>query len=119
MNCLMTGRRGEDLAAVFLLEKGYRLLERNWRTRAGEIDIIVEVHGVIVFCEVKARRSNRYGSGSEAVNRRKQLKLIQIATLYLQKHGKLESRCRFDVLEIDFGNGKEAVRHIENAFENG
>jgi putative endonuclease len=118
MNCFMTGRRGEDLAAAFLLEKGYRLLERNWRTRAGEIDIICEDNGVIVFCEVKARRSKRCGTGAESVNHRKQIKLVQIATRYLQKNGKLESRCRFDVLEIDLEMGKEAVRHIENAFEN-
>lgn len=112
----MTGRHGEDLAAVFLLKKGYRLLERNWRTRSGEIDIISEDNGVIVFCEVKARRSKRCGIGAESVTRQKQLKLTQIAMQYLQKTGNLNRKCRFDVIEITLEERSEIVRHIENAF---
>ena len=117
MNCVYTGRRGEDLAAVFLFEKDYRILARNWRTRAGEIDIIAWKEGVIVFCEVKSRSSKRCGSGAESVHRRKQMKIIQVALLYLQKTQQFEAKCRFDVIEIDTTGESETIRHIVDAFQ--
>ena len=116
MNCINTGRRGEDLAVVFLLGKGYRILARNWRTKMGEIDIVAERNKVIVFCEVKTRTSKRCGGGAEAVHRQKQLKIIQVALLYLQKMEKMNAKCRFDVLEVNFEFDREIIRHIENAF---
>jgi putative endonuclease len=117
MNGVEKGRRGEDFAAAFLFERGYRILNRNWRLKSGEIDIIAEKSGVLVFCEVKSRSSLRYGSGAEAVNFRKQQQIIRTAMLYLQKYRLNECACRFDVIEI-LDNLPEfpQIHHIINAF---
>ena len=117
MNRVEKGRRGEDLAVVFLLENGYRILERNWRQKTGEVDIIAKCGEVLVFCEVKSRRSIWYGTGAEAVDRRKQQHIIRTALLYMQKLGLMNSPCRFDIIEVMLGyTGPPALNHIQNAF---
>ena len=117
MNCVETGRRGEDLAVVFLLDRGYRILERNWRQKTGEVDIIAEVGGILVFCEVKSRRSVWYGTGAEAVDRRKQQHIIRTALLYMQKFRIKDTPCRFDIIEVMLGYaGQPSLNHIKNAF---
>ena len=117
MNGVEKGRRGEDLAVAFLLERGYRILQRNWRKKTGEIDIIADKAGMLVFCEVKSRRGSSFGAGAEAVDPRKQHRIIQTALLYLQYFRLLDRPCRFDVIEIDFsGPNLPAVHHIPNAF---
>lgn len=116
MNGVEKGRCGEDLAAAFLLKRGYRILIRNWRLKTGEIDIIAEQSGVLVFCEVKSRRSLLYGSGAEAVDRRKQQRIIRTALLYMQGL-QLDRPCRFDVIEIMMTSPEyPVVNHIINAF---
>ena len=115
MNGVEQGRCGEDLAAAFLLKLGYRILNRNWRLKTGEIDIIADHAGVLVFCEVKTRRSLLYGSGAEAVGRRKQQRIIRTALLYMQ--GLPDRPCRFDVIEVLLlPRQSPAVNHIVNAF---
>lgn len=117
MNGVEKGRRGEDLAVAFLLERGYRILQRNWRKKTGEIDIIADKDGILVFCEVKSRRGYSFGAGAEAVDARKQHRIIHTALLYLQYFRLVDRLCRFDVIEIDFsGPNLPSVHHIPNAF---
>jgi len=117
MNCVQKGHRGEDLAVDFLLAKGYRIVTRNWRIKAGEIDIIAQDGDTLVFCEVKTRSSNRCGTGAEAVDCRKQRKIVQVASLYLQRYRLVNQRCRFDVIEIlQPEQGQTQIQHIINAF---
>ena len=117
MNGVEKGRRGEDLAAVFLLERGYRIIARNWRRKTGEIDIIAVRGKMLVFCEVKCRRGYAYGSGAEAVGRKKQLHIIYTAMLYMQKTGQSENLCRFDIVEVYMPDSDHPViNHIMNAF---
>ena len=79
------GRWGEDLAAKFLVGKGYRVLDRNWKCRFGELDLVAEGEGYLCFVEVKLRRTQRFGTGAEQVDRRKREKLRITAELYLQE----------------------------------
>lgn len=117
MNGVEKGRRGEDFAAVFLFKKGYKIIHRNWRLKSGEIDIIAEQSGTLVFCEVKSRGSLRCGSGAEAVNLRKQRKIIHTAMLYLQQYKFQNRSCRFDIIEIlDNPPEEPQIHHIINAF---
>ena len=111
------GNAGEDCAANFLEAHGYKIIARNFRVRSAEIDIVAETGGVIVFVEVKTRKSTRHGLPAEAVNLRKQQKIIEAASVFLQDETYADCACRFDVIEI-YSNGRDfGVRHIENAFE--
>ena len=108
------GRCGEILARKYLEEKGYRILEQNYRCCCGEIDLIGLDGTYLVFIEVKARRTNHQGYPSEAVDRKKQKKISQTAAFYFSEHRIREDvPIRFDVVEIL----RDRIRHIENAFE--
>lgn len=109
------GQAGEDAALRYLLAKGYDLRARNWRYSRKEIDLIMEQGDTVVFVEVKARTSSRYGLPREAVDERKQKRLLEAASGYLQQHGG-DRAARFDVVEVDLYTGK--VTHLENAFMN-
>ena len=113
------GRWGEDLAAVFLERKGYRIVDRNWKCRFGELDLVAEGGGFLCFVEVKLRKSERFGAGAEFVDGRKQQRLRTTAQLYLQQNP-TSLQPRFDVIEILAPNGMGSpspkIRHIENAF---
>lgn len=112
------GKFGEDAAAKFLEAAGYTIVARNFRIRSAEIDIIAQIDNVIVFVEVKARSSIRHGLPSEAVNLRKQRKIIEAAGVFLQNDTYSECACRFDVVEVYLRDEHvEEVNHIENAFE--
>ena len=106
------GRAGEKRAVDFLKKKGFKILKTNYRAPVGEIDIIAQDKEVLVFIEVKTRTSENYGLPCEAVDRKKQEKYYKAATLYLQKEQKMDSACRFDVIEIENGQ----INHIFNAF---
>ena len=111
------GNAGETFAANFLEQHGYKILARNFRVRSAEIDIVAEIDGVIVFVEVKTRSSTKHGLPVEAVNFRKQQKIIQAASVFLQDEKFSDAPCRFDVIEI-YSNGTEfSARHIQDAFE--
>ena len=111
------GQAGEDFAAKFLESKGYKIIEKNFRIRFAEIDIIAELNDEIIFVEVKTRSNTRCGLPAEAVDLRKQKKIIQAASVFLQDDKFFDRPCRFDVIEI-YSSGKNfEVRHIENAFE--
>lgn len=111
------GIEGEDLAVKFLKKKGYRIIERNYKTFVGEIDIIAKDGDTVVFIEVKTRTDDSFGYPFEAVNRRKKQKLKNLALLYLKKQAK-EYPVRFDVISIfRKDNGEKEIEHIKDAFE--
>ncbi len=110
------GREGEDLAAEFLKKHGYKILDRNYHTRAGEIDIIALHDGAVVFVEVKTRTSDRYGAPELAVNQQKQRRMVRAALGYIKYKKIHQVPCRFDVVTIT-GEGGRELELIENAFE--
>ncbi|MPN49257.1 hypothetical protein SDC9_196872 [bioreactor metagenome] len=117
MNRIITGNMGEQAAAAFLQNTGYNILAQKFRSKMGEIDIIAEHRGVIVFVEVKTRRSILFGFPAEAVTYPKQQKIIKTALYYLNLIKKPNSSCRFDVLEIYLlQDDKIKYNHIINAF---
>lgn len=109
------GSAYEDIAASYLLERGYAIVERNYRNLLGELDIIAEKDNVIVYIEIKYRASKQCGDPLEAVDYHKQRRISRIAACHYAEYGALlEKPCRFDVIGID-KTGK--LSHIENAFE--
>jgi putative endonuclease len=111
------GKLGEDLACGELTRRGYAILARRYRTRFGEIDIVARDGSVLVFVEVKARRSRRSGGAVEAVTSWKRRRLAAIALDYLARANRLEARCRFDVVAIDgIGTDRAEVQVIADAF---
>ena len=112
MNKRKLGNDYEDKACEYLESIGYTILERNFRSKKGEIDIIAKDKATIVFVEVKYRQSNSFGYSIEAVNLKKQSVIYKVAENYLNYIKKVEVPCRFDV--IGFDNDK--INHIKNAF---
>jgi putative endonuclease len=104
------GQSGERKAEKFLLSGGYDVLEKNFRCKFGEIDIIAQKDGVLVFVEVKTRSGSGYGMGFESVTRSKQEKLLLTAQTYMANRKPMPAR--FDVISIDKGE----ITHIKNAF---
>ena len=109
------GRYGEDLAAKFLQNSGYRILAKNWRYGHKEIDIIAKDVETIVIVEVKLRSNDFFGYPEQAVNRRKQKLLIEAADAYLEKNN-LNNEVRYDVVAIIFEKNKKRLLHIKDAF---
>jgi len=95
------GRAGEQAAAEFLTTLGYRVLGRNVRFRHGEIDLIADDHGVLVFVEVKTRTGQGFGTAAEAVTISKQIRLVRLAEVYLASIGGTDRPCRFDVIAVE------------------
>ncbi|MCR4723798.1 MAG: YraN family protein [Clostridia bacterium] len=112
------GKDGEDLACRYLEKKGYRILERNFRCRMGEIDVIACDGEYICFIEIKARTRTDYGMPRDAVDRRKQQKLLRCTQLYLKLHPGLARQYspRMDIVEILYREDGSFVRHTPNAF---
>lgn len=113
------GKAGEDLACGELRRRGYAILERRYRTRFGEIDIIAEHGAELVFIEVKARSGDRFGSGAAAVTPVKQGRVARMAADYLARHGLHERPCRFDVVAVDMAGGAPRVEVYPRAFDAG
>ncbi|MBQ9488187.1 MAG: YraN family protein [Selenomonadaceae bacterium] len=111
------GNAGETFAANFLEQKGYKIITKNFRVRSAEIDIVAEFEGTIIFVEVKTRSDVKHGLPIEAVNFRKQQKIIEAASVFLQDEKYCDCACRFDVVEVYSNGVKFSARHIENAFE--
>lgn len=107
------GDLGEDIAARYLMRKGYRIRERNYRAMHGEIDIIAEKDGMVIFVEVKTRTNMKYGTPAEAVNAQKQRMLLKTAYAYLKGAA---CAVRFDVIEVLYRKETAYIHHIENAF---
>ncbi len=113
------GKWGEEKAVEFLNAKGYKILERNYKNKIGEIDLIALDQKTICFVEVKCRRSLAYGQPYESVTRRKQIKIAQVALIFLKYHfGHTNIHARFDVVSILVkGSSPPTVEHIPNAFD--
>ena len=109
------GKRGEDLAIELLVSKGYKILDRNWRSGHKEIDIIALDGNTLVAVEVKTRKSNTYGEPDIAVGVMKQRMLIWAADAYVRYHN-LDVDVRFDIISIVFTNNEPRIEHIEDAF---
>lgn len=106
------GRSGERFAEKYLKRKKYIILERNFTTKIGEVDLIARTKDIVVFVEVKTRGSNSFGQPGEAVDHNKQNKYRLVASQYCKYKGILNVPIRFDVIEILDGE----INHIENAF---
>ncbi len=110
------GKRSERLAAEYLKRKGYRILASNYRSPLGEIDIVARDGDTLVFVEVKARSSRRFGSPKGAVTPAKQRKISMAALDYLKRTGQGHRRARFDVVSIDSAAGRPEIEVVKNAF---
>ena len=116
------GVKGEEIAARYLKSKGYRIIERNYRIRLGEIDIIAEQGNDLVFIEVKTRSGTHFGSPFDSITIQKQKQLSKVALEYINKQGCNNRPARFDVVGIEFQVGgntfREAViKLLQNAFD--
>ena len=111
----LTGVKGEEIAERYLTDQGMVCLERRYREKCGEIDLIMKEGDYLVFVEVKARFHSGVGNGFQAVNVSKQRRIARCAMLYLMKHHQLDAAVRFDVVEVN----QEGVFHIPNAFQPG
>ncbi len=100
MNRRALGARGEVLAGEWYTARGYVVLDRNWRTRYGELDLVLEQNDVVVFCEVKTRTTDAFGAGVEAVTRDKQQRIRRLAGQWLEAHDRGHRGLRFDVVSI-------------------
>jgi putative endonuclease len=114
MNNRTKGIDGETLARDYLIAKGYKILEHNSRIKTGEVDIVAEDRGIIVFIEVKMRSSLQFGSPAEAINKTRIRRYINSAKLYINQHRLANRDIRFDVIEV-IG---DKVNHIPDAFRN-
>jgi putative endonuclease len=110
------GRVGELFTAAWYAGRGYEVIERNWRSRAGEVDLICARGNLLVFCEVKTRRTDRMGAPVEAVTRTKQLRLRRLAAEYLNLHTCGGHDVRFDVAALIGAPDMLALHVVENAF---
>ena len=107
-----TGRSGENMAVNYMVSLGFRVLHQNYRYRRGEIDLIVEKNGLLVFVEVKYRKGIQYGYPEEFVSPNQQQSIIQTADQYIHENN-WQGNIRFDIIAI---NGDMEVKHFEDAF---
>ena len=114
---IRTGKQGEDLAVAHLAENGYRILQRNYRSVFGEIDIVAEEGDTLVFVEVKSRRSEAYGDPQLAVGSKKQRKISRVAMSYLSEKGWNRRPARFDIVAVKLRPSGNLIELIRNAFE--
>lgn len=115
MNKKLRGSKGEALAAEYLRKKGYKILAMNYFSRFGEIDLIAEKDGIVVFVEVKLRKNKNFATAGEHVTKSKQEKIIKTALMYLCKFEE-QKNSRFDVIEIYYDGNINEINHLENSF---
>ncbi len=112
---IFKGKTGEDIACNYLKKAGFEIIERNFKTEIGEIDVICAGEGYLVFVEVKSRLDDKFGNAAEAVNADKQRKISQVAAQFIAKYRKYSHQMRFDVIEVYMRDKK--LNHIRNAFD--
>ncbi|WP_274361499.1 YraN family protein [Paenibacillus thermotolerans] len=119
MSRKQTGDEGEKHALKHLLANGYEILHTNWRCKLGELDIIAQLEGMLVFVEVRSRTASAdygFGSPEESVDARKQQKLRRLAELYITMNGFSARPVRFDVIAVRFSRDERvSIRHVEDA----
>lgn len=113
MNTRALGITGEQVAVEYLAKSGYKILERNYKSKIGEIDIIAWDNNQIVFVEVKSRNYLSHGTGVESVTPDKIFKIVKTAEIYLLSKRKLNFDCRFDII---LTTDEQVIEHIPNAF---
>ena len=114
------GQASEMQAEQFLVAKGYRILDRNVRTFLGELDLVAEDQGVVVFVEVKGRTTEAFGGALLAVDHRKRVKLTKLAAQYLAQRHWSDKECRFDVVLVQGKSSDQGrIEHLQNAFDGG
>ena len=111
------GNLGEDAAARYLESRGLRVIERNWRHRQWELDLVCRDGDTLVFVEVKTRRAGGMGSPADGLTRAKRARLVKAAGQYLTKHDLWDAPCRFDLAGVTDTGTSMDVEHIINAFE--
>lgn len=111
------GALGERIAERWLVERGWSVVERRFRSGHRDVDLVVERDATIAFVEVKARRCARFGEPVEAVSWRKQRELSRSARVWMDRHGRPGRAYRFDVVGVLFSGGQAVVQHVENAFQ--
>lgn len=116
-NHLLKGKQGENIAANYLKKKGYKIVERNYHCKFGEIDIIALDGEILTFIEIKTRNSREHIPPEFTVTKHKQSKIKRTATHYLGKHGIENRDCRFDIVAITMEKGKKDIVLYKNAFE--
>lgn len=110
------GELGERIAERWLRERGWRVVQRRFRSGHRDIDLVVEQEGVVAFVEVKARRGEQFGDPVEAVNWRKQKELGRSARVWVARHGRQDDAYRFDVIGVLVEGPRVRIRHVANAF---
>jgi putative endonuclease len=110
------GELGERIAERWLRRRGWRVVQRRFRSGHRDIDLVVEQEGVVAFVEVKARRGDRFGDPVEAVNWRKQRELGRSARVWIDRHGRATDAYRFDVIGVLVAGERVRIRHVANAF---
>ena len=110
------GKIGEFIAEKFLVKRGYKIIEKNYRQKIGEIDLIAIYENYIIFIEVKLRSNISYGYPAEYVTKKKQKRIIKVAYFYLNSLDNKNLDVRFDVISIIKEGTKYHIEHIENAF---
>jgi putative endonuclease len=110
------GKRGEELALSYLKKKGYKIIEQNYRSKLGEIDIIAWESGAFTFVEVKTRYTNRFGGPKGAITQQKKRKISMVALEYLKKTKQMGYKARFDVVAVHIGPDRPVIELIKNAF---
>jgi putative endonuclease len=110
------GALGERIAERWLVQRGWRVRARRFRSGHRDLDLVVERDGVVAFVEVKARRGSAFGDPLAAVHWRKQRELTRSACVWLQRHGRPGLACRFDAIGVLVEGSRVRVRHVENAF---
>ncbi len=113
------GRFGENVACDYLTENGYTILERNWFTRKGELDIICTQDGVVVFVEVKSRGAASLGEPGEALNAHKKIRLVRAASAYLTQKRLWEKPGRFDLIAVRMRENEVELEHIRDVIDAG
>lgn len=116
INNKQLGNDGENIATAYLAKKGYTILDTNWRYGHLEVDIIAEHNGTVVFCEVKTRTSNTFGSPEQFVTKLKQNNLIRAANFYVTKNH-CTQEVRFDIIGIIQKGDTSEITHLEDAFQ--
>lgn len=111
-NTTLIGEKGENTAVIFLKSKQYIIIDKNFRCKFGEIDIIAKKDDFLIFIEVKTRKSSNFGRASEFVDKKKQEKIIITAQTFIQQN-QYDLQPRFDVIEVY----NTSINHIESAFE--
>ncbi len=115
-NKISIGKKGEDEALRVLKKNGYRIIERNYRCRYGEVDLIARDGDTIVFVEVKTRGGDRFGPPQQSVDLRKQRHIISVSHTYLAHHALADCPVRFDVVSVELRDGRYSTEIIRDAF---